>query len=196
MAHSEEMIADWLARHVLPREAAIRARLRYANFQPQDIDDIIQEAYARIVASGMFSRIINPSAYFSRVVRNVVFDQLRRARIVRIENLAELDLADVEDQGPGLERCAGAKQDLERLNHMVSELPDRCREIFIMRKIRGLSQKEISRRLGVTENTVESQVQRGLRLILNRWAADDHDMHPAGPKQKALTPRMRRDARE
>jgi RNA polymerase sigma-70 factor (ECF subfamily) len=39
-----------------------------------------------------------------------------------------------------------------------------------MRKIEGLSQKDISKRLGVTENTVESQVQRGLRLILKQWA--------------------------
>jgi RNA polymerase sigma factor (sigma-70 family) len=43
-------------------------------------------------------------------------------------------------------------------------LPDRCREIFILRKLKQVPQKEIASRLGISERTVESQVTRGMKL--------------------------------
>lgn len=49
------------------------------------------------------------------------------------------------------------------LAEAMRSLPVRCREVLILRKIHGLAQKEIAQRLGISENTVESLVSRGLR---------------------------------
>jgi len=48
---------------------------------------------------------------------------------------------------------------------LIDRLPDRCRRVFEMRKIQGLSQREIAARLGITETVVENEVVKGLRLI-------------------------------
>jgi RNA polymerase sigma-70 factor (ECF subfamily) len=168
--HSDETITEWLARYILPHEGSVRARLRRTDMTTDDIDDVIQEAYARLAALPDFKQISNPGAYFLQVARNIMFDQFRRSRIVRIESFAELEFLNVKQDVPDAECQLSTRQELKRLWNLVQNLPNRCRDIFIMRKIEGLSQKDISKRLGVTENTVESQVQRGLRLILKQWA--------------------------
>lgn len=50
-----------------------------------------------------------------------------------------------------------------RAPFLRESLPARCREIFILRKIKGLSQKEIARELGLSEPNVQVQASRGLR---------------------------------
>ncbi len=160
----EEAVAGWLARYVLPYEATVRAKLRRAELEPHEIDDVIQEAYARLAGLEQYKRISNPAGYFLQVTRNILADQFRRSRVVRIDTFAELGFLNVTDSEPDPEHRLNAKQELQKLQDLVNELPDRCRQIFRMRKIEGLSQKEIGKSLGVTENTVETQVQRGLHL--------------------------------
>jgi RNA polymerase sigma-70 factor (ECF subfamily) len=54
---------------------------------------------------------------------------------------------------------------LRRLAEAFDRLPDRCREVVWLRKVEELPQKEVARRLGVAEKTVEKQVAKGARLI-------------------------------
>jgi RNA polymerase sigma factor (sigma-70 family) len=196
VTQSEEAIADWLARCVLPREAVVRAWLRRAELESHEIDDIIQEAYARIAALGAFSQISNPEGYFLRVARNILFDQLRRSRVVRIDTFAELEFLNVRDEGPDPEDRMSAKQELQKLKNLLDDLPDRCRQMFIMRKVEGLSQKEIGKRLGVTENTVETQVQRGLHLVLKAWATGTPQRSTAKEERNGDSKKTRENARE
>lgn len=53
----------------------------------------------------------------------------------------------------------------ESFQNAVSALPDRCRQIFIMRKEDGLSNKEIASKLGISIRTVENEVYRGLQSV-------------------------------
>jgi RNA polymerase sigma-70 factor (ECF subfamily) len=53
--------------------------------------------------------------------------------------------------------------ELELLTQAIQSLPDRCREVLTLRKIEGLSQREIAARMGISEHTVEAQVANGMR---------------------------------
>lgn len=169
MSQDRDALCDWVGRCVLPWEAYVRAWLRRASVPAGDIDDIVQEAYSRIARLDKFQHIANPKAYFLEVARNILFEQLRRSRIIRIDTVAEMDLPIIPDDSPDQERVAIGRDEIARLKGLIDELPDRCREIFVLRKIEGLSQKQIAERLGISENTVETQVGRGLRLILLAW---------------------------
>jgi DNA-directed RNA polymerase specialized sigma24 family protein len=61
-----EDVIEWVALHVLPHEAAVRRWLRGALRNPDDMDDIIQEAYCRIAELDTLQHIRNGRAYFSR----------------------------------------------------------------------------------------------------------------------------------
>ena len=141
--------------------AWLRSSLRVANE-----DDVIQEAYCRIFAQGDFDHVVSGRAWFFTVARNIVLKQMRRERIVRIDAVAEIDSLGIVDYEPSAERAVSGRQELARVQRLIDELPERCRLIFQMRKVDALPQREIAQRLGVSENVVEKEAARGLRLVL------------------------------
>src|SRR3546814_20809608 len=65
-----------------------------------------------------------------------------------------------------------AGQELRRIGALIAALPAKCREAFVLRKVQGLSQREIAGRLRISENTVEKHVGTGLRLLMRSLARD------------------------
>lgn len=159
-------IVAWVAQSVMPHEAKVRAWLSRARVSREDIDDVIQEAYCRLSALDDIEAIDRPDAYFFSIARNLLASQLRRARIVEIEAVAEIEAMAPFDDMPSPERQAAARLELARVRELVTALPERCRRIFELRKLEGLPQREIAERLGVTESVVENEGAKGVRLIL------------------------------
>lgn len=69
----------------------------------------------------------------------------------------------VIDTRPGVVETACAREEAVLLARAIDALPARCREIVILRKLRGIPQKEIAARLGIAEPTVQVQVARGMK---------------------------------
>lgn len=172
----------WIAGNILPHEADVRAWLRRSSYRFDDEDDLIQEAYSRIAAADC-SGVASGRAYFFVVVRNLVLEQMRRARIVRIDAVAEVAELNIVDDGPSPEAAASGRQELAIVSRLIDGLPDRCRQIFTMRKVQGLSQSEIARTLRISENIVEKEAGKGLRLILQ--ALSDIGRGVAGPEARS-----------
>jgi RNA polymerase sigma-70 factor, ECF subfamily len=55
----------------------------------------------------------------------------------------------------------------EQLKKLIGELPERRREIFRLSRIDGHSYKEISEKLGISENTVDTQIRHALSYLRN-----------------------------
>ncbi len=166
---SRREIVAWVGAQVLPHEADARAWLRRLGAAGPEIDDMVQEAYCRLAALTSVTHIANGRAYFFQTLRNIALEQVRRARIVRLDLMTEIEVVNIVDHEPGPERIVAGRQELKRIEQIIAALPalpDRCREIFRLRRIQGVSQKEIARRLNVTENVVEMQARRALQLIL------------------------------
>jgi RNA polymerase sigma-70 factor (ECF subfamily) len=165
-------IAVWVAETVIPYENAVRAWLARARVSQEDIDDLVQEAYCRLAALDTIDHIARPDAYFFSIVRNLMVRRLKRARIVSIDMVAEIDAYAI-DASPSPEREAAGRLDYARLRAIMAGLPERCRRIVEMRKLEGCSQKEIAERLGVSESIVENEIHHGVRAILRIWRDDD-----------------------
>lgn len=156
----------WVGAQILPHEAAVRGWLGRARIPPDQADDVVQEAYCRIAALTQVDHIRDGRAYLFQTVRNILREQFRRARVVKIEALTDFELSIIPDNGPSPERIVAGQRELQRLEALIANLPSSCKEVLRLRKVLGLSQKETARRLGVTENVVEAQTARGLRLVL------------------------------
>lgn len=168
-------LVAWVASSVMPHEPMVRAWLRQRLQSREDIDDLIQEAYAKLAALDAVDHIVRPDVFFFQMVRNLFIDQMRRARVVRIEAATELDVSSVYTDEPTPERITGARRELAKVTELIEGLPDRCRRVFTMRKVEGLSQKEVAQRLGVSESVVENEGVKGIRLILTAMRQDIGD---------------------
>jgi RNA polymerase sigma-70 factor (ECF subfamily) len=163
---------QWIADHILPWEAEVRRWLgRYTRtLLADDIDDLIQEAYARLWSSD-FTRIRDGRSFLYSIVRNALQDQLRRARVVQFECVAEIDALDV-DETPGPERWVSARQQYELLVRVLGTLAPQRRTVYQLRKFEGLSVREISLRLGVTEKTVENLLRLAQAQVMKALFAE------------------------
>jgi RNA polymerase sigma factor (sigma-70 family) len=158
-------IVRWVSLHVIPQEQKVRGALRRLGVAESDIDDLIQDAYCRLATLTSVDHIDRPGAYFMQIVKNAWRDGLRRARVVRFEDFTENTTPFVEDDATGVEATVIAREQLGLIEALLEALPERCRTIFTWKRMDGISQREIARRLGVSENVVENDVQKALRTI-------------------------------
>jgi RNA polymerase sigma factor (sigma-70 family) len=161
----------WIAAHVLPWEAELRGwlRQRLGQLVGCEADDIVQEAYTRIWAADL-APVRNGRAYLYATVRHLLSEYLRRSRIVPIELLGEIESLNLISEEPGPDRRVAARQELERLQSIVAQLPARCRRAFELRKFEGLTHREVAQRMGLSEKTVENHLTRALACIALAWS--------------------------
>jgi RNA polymerase sigma-70 factor (ECF subfamily) len=151
----------WLTEEVLPHEPALRAFLHSHFPGVRDVDDIVQESYLRLLEMRQRHEIVSPRAYLFTTARNVALSILRRPRIFSDEPVTELAASHVSESIPDAAEMASRQQEVAMLMNAIDALPPRCREIFILRKLQDLTQKEIAARLGLSEQTVQVQIARG-----------------------------------
>ena len=183
MAEPREKFVAWVGAQILPHEGDVRRWLSRAGWRRDEIDDIVQDAYCRIAGLASIDHIQNGRAYLFQTIRSVVTDRVRQARVISISRPTEIALLNVLDHAPSAERIVASRLELRRVQAVIQALPERCRTIFMLRRVEGLSQREIARRLGVTENVVEAQAARGLRLILSALTEDDGENEAASRSQ-------------
>jgi RNA polymerase sigma-70 factor (ECF subfamily) len=153
----------WFIDEVQVHAAALRGWLRGKFPTISDPDNMIQETLTRVWRARETSKIQSPKALLYATAHNLAVDQLRRQQIARIEPLAEMADLHVYEESPTPADATVSNQELEFLTHAIQSLPDRCRQVLTLRKIYGLSQKEIATQLGIAEHTVEAQVANGMR---------------------------------
>ncbi len=164
--------AQWLADRILPHEPALRRWLQARLPQGLEPDDIVQETYSLLAGLADVSHILNPGAYLFTAAQSVVLQQIRRARIVSFETVAELERLDMERDEFDPERHALAGEELRRIASLILALPEKCRHAFVLRRVYGLSQREIAAKMGVSENTVEKHICKGLRMLMEQMKHD------------------------
>jgi len=163
--------ALWLRRQVLPHEPALRAWLRRKSLGGLDVDDIIQETYTRLVAADSVAHVLDARSYAFQVAGSVVIDHLRRMKVVSISQAPNFDYLEVVSDEPSPERQVIDRDELQHLARMIARLPGRVREVFTLRRVYGLSQREVAHRMGIAESTVEKHMSRGFLLMImpGRW---------------------------
>jgi RNA polymerase sigma factor (sigma-70 family) len=160
--------ALWVACEVLPHEHKVRAWLRRARVSPEDVDEILQEAYCRVASLDSVAHITSPYNYFLSTARNLLARRLRRQRIVPMEALVQVD--SYQDDAPSPEDLVMSRTSHHAMLALIDCLPERCGKIVRLRKIEGWSQKKIAEHLGTTEKAVEKQVWIGVRLLREAWS--------------------------
>lgn len=154
-----------LAQSAMECEPEIRATLYRYTRNLADVDEMTQEVYVHILAHTQKKTVSNIKAFSITIARNIAFDWLRHCKVVPIDLVANIEEVEVLDERSDLEETLRAAQDMALLVEAVRQLPDACRQVFVLRKMYGFSQSEIAERLGITINTVEVQLTKGTRRV-------------------------------
>ena len=126
-----------------------------------DAEDIVQDAF--VIAFNKLSQLKNKSRFrywLKRIVINSSL-QLVKNKIKWIE-ISEIS----EDHNVDDSFYNGVS--LEKINNSIKELPDGCRQIFVLYLLEGYKHKEIARELSITISTSKSQYRYAIHLLRNK----------------------------
>jgi RNA polymerase sigma-70 factor (ECF subfamily) len=156
-------------RHALARTAARIVK-------PHDVEDVVQETYLRIYQAAQQQPIRHPRAFMLATARNIALNLVTRADAMNHTDdlLPEAALDSVETFVPSSEACALADEEFLTLCRAVRELPAQCRKAFVLKRVYGLSQREVATELAISEGAVEKLLARGLAACSSYMAARDY----------------------
>jgi RNA polymerase sigma-70 factor (ECF subfamily) len=169
----DESLDSWFAREILPHEEALLRYLARTWSNHDEIHDLRQETYVRVYEAAVRARPLSPKSFMFTIARHLMADRIRRGRVVSIEATADLEALNVLVDEISPEQRASARQELSRLAQAFDRLPPQCRKVMWMRKVEGISQKQVAERLGVSEGAVEKQITKGVRLLASLLFGDD-----------------------
>lgn len=158
-------VDEWFVTEVLPLEGMLERFLRRNWRAEDDIADLRQDVYTKVFVACSSTRPDSTQAFLLSTARNLLIDRARRARIVSIETFADMDAVEIAMEHIPTERYLMARSELRLLQAAMALLPLRCREVIELRKIEGLSQRDVAKKMGITESTVEQQVAKGVRAL-------------------------------
>lgn len=156
----------------------------YATHYLHDVDvaeDVVQDCFVRLIQRGTLSggSVSKDSlcsqntlcsqqteSFLYTSVRNACVDYLRRQSPIATD-VSPVDLSGIISDGQAQESSFREAE----LWTAIEQLPDRCREIFLMSKRDGMTYREIAEELDLSEKTVEHQISKALKTL--RGKKDD-----------------------
>ncbi len=163
MRNSPSENTRWFASEVEPHEPSLRSYLRNVFPALPDLDDLVQESYARLIRAKDAGRVSYAKAFLFTTARNAALDFFRRRKVVGIELVADFAKLQVLDDRPDAAEAVSRQQELEMLAAAVRDLPARCRQVMTLRLLYGMAQKDIAADLRISEHTVKTQLAKGMR---------------------------------
>jgi len=161
----EESIDGWFKREILAHDARLLRYLLRVWRKKDEVYDLRQETYARVYEAALATRPRSARSFLFTTAHHLMADRLRRERVVSIEAVADIDALNLSVDEISAEQHVSARQELKLLALALDRLPPRCRKVMWLRRVEGLSQREVAERLGVSVKAVEQQVSKGSRLL-------------------------------
>lgn len=159
-----------LYREQSPRLFALARRMGGSQEEGEDLlQEIFLQAFRKLDS---FKGDAAIGTWLYRLALNHCLDYVRgrRARMERVTDTLDAEMA-FEPAAP--RDTPLARLDLQRA---IDQLPDGCREAFVLHDVEGFDHKEVGRMLGIAEGTSKSQVFKArmkLRTLLARKYASE-----------------------
>ena len=179
----------WFRREILPLEGELRAYIRRLTGDAASAEDLLHDTFARIIAAESWREIDSPAGFAIRTARNVIYDALRRQKVVAIEFVADVGAFGLADDTADPEQALVARDELKRLRAIVEALPTQQRRVFTLRKVYALPPAEIAERLGLSVSTVEKHLVKAVRACAEALAREDET--PTARPKRSLWNRQR-----
>lgn len=152
----------WFTEEVQPHEGALRSYIRGRFPTISDLDDLVQETYMRVFRAKSAGQVREARPYLFVTARNIAIDLIRRNRSASRNGLVEIEQQPVVADRSGNEDAVTHDHEIELLQQAIAALPERCRQVFELRKLHGLSHQMIADKLGISKHTVNAHLALGV----------------------------------
>ena len=133
--------------------------------------DIVQDVFLKIWENAERLELTSSiQHYLFASVRNGCLNYLKSLQIEDRNNRKYME-AYIESQNVDM---VDDEELLARIRQVLDELPEKCREVCLLRFVEGCKYAEIAARLDMNENTVKAQLHRGMERLKQAFATYDY----------------------
>lgn len=134
-------------------------------FDSNRAEDAVQDIFVKMwQKKDTVGELDNVKSYLFMATRNKCIEFLRKLKLDRKlseENERRLEMSSKMN----IDEEADKFVLKEKLFNSIRQLPPKCRDVFTMSKINGLTYSEIADELGISPKTVDNQMGRAMRLL-------------------------------
>ena len=141
-----------------------------------EVADVRQDVYASIIAAARKSIPDRAKFFVFAVARNLLIDRVRRERVISIDTVSDLDELGLAADEPEQDRALIARDELRKVRAAIDQLPPKCREAIVLRRIEGFSGREIALRMGINESTVSHHINTGVRILAEKLYGESSNL--------------------
>ncbi len=164
--HSPNRLEKLFAAHA---QGLVRFLKRKVN-NPEDAEDIAQNAFIRIQRLAEQGELENPKAYLYQTASNLAIDMMRREKLhqnyvrqtISKEQFSDEEFSSITDYCTP-ERLLSARSELDAIKKAMDDLPIKCRQAFLLHRIKGHSYNDIAKEMGVSVSSVEKYILQALK---------------------------------
>lgn len=133
---------------------------------PEDAYDVAQEAYVRMLKYEGSRDIQSPLAILKRIAMNVAYDLGRANRSRHSDRHVRFEETDIESNHPSIEHVIEAEENYRQVCKAIADLPFKCRQVFLLNRIRGMSYAEIATHCDISVKMVEKHISQALLVCM------------------------------
>ncbi|OXS93195.1 RNA polymerase sigma factor [Pandoraea apista] len=136
---------------------------------PELAEDALHDTWLRLTRLEDQETVLNPHGFLLRMATNIAINHLRSNS--QHASASEIDeILEVADPTPGPEQTAQARAEMEMLMRLIQRLPERRRDVLLLVRWEGMSQKDVAARLGVSVSVVEHELRRAQDFCAEQMA--------------------------
>jgi len=147
------------------RYSLLLFRLAYGVLRnSHDAEDVVQETFLRAHRQGIAS-VRDTQAWLATVAFRIAVDRKRKTEPLP---LAEYG---VPSGQPNAERLAIRREQVERLQTLITSLPEEFRLPLVLSAIDELNSRQIGEMLGLPESSVRGRIMRARQILKDKMSA-------------------------
>ena len=128
-------------------------------------EDMAQQVFINLAKAMRHPEFIFSQNLIYVIARNVLIDHIRWRKSREIDNHDVIDDNIINDDLPSAEKTLHSKQKLDRFFDHVDNLPLRCKQVFILHRVKHMSQQDIADRLGISRSTVQKHMMNAMAKL-------------------------------
>lgn len=156
--------------------AALAASVIRVLVNPDDVEDILQETYLLVCCQAEKSEIKSVKGYFFRVARNMALKDKADKTRAKFKSLDDIAPYEPASDDAGADEKLHYAMKLKTFMEVAQSLPKKARQAFLLKKVAGLSQKEIAQKMGIAESTVEKHLIAAMHRTVSEMKSRGYDV--------------------
>lgn len=132
--------------------------------EPHSCEDIVQETFLRVWEKKQ--NLIGSEEltwYLYTAVRNNCLSFLEKQKKTVLGDVSSHEITEISYEQP---QANAIETDFDTLlKNALVNLPPKCREVFVLSRVSGLTYKQISESMGISIKTVENQMGKALKIL-------------------------------